>query len=350
MKQYGRQSEIIRRRRTPGIKPGGEGGVVLIALLWIFIALTAIALSFARESRVETVAVVNTQSLEKAYYVARAGVWETIYRLAHERFTTQTNRLGMSGEPTFLERGSFAGTFGDGRFQVSIQDESGKLDLNTATEDELRGLALAVGIPESDADIIADSVLDWRDTDSEHRMNGAEDEYYQSLATPYSAKNGRIDALEELLRIRGVTQDYFYGMPEKTADGSIVYKYGLSRCLTVYSNSSRTRINVNYAPMPVLLSIPGITQADAERIIEGRPFSNTSEISSAIAGSLSASSTQYLSTQLTDIFTLNVTAYAGNSKVKRVIRTVVRLDRGRRNYHQILYWNENVPDYEGTNL
>jgi type II secretory pathway component PulK len=55
-----------------------ESGIVLIALLWIFIALSAIVLSFARESHVEVVAASNSQSLEQAYYVARAGISETI--------------------------------------------------------------------------------------------------------------------------------------------------------------------------------------------------------------------------------------------------------------------------------
>jgi general secretion pathway protein K len=211
----------------------------------------------------------------------------------------------------------------------------------------LRSLILAVGIPENDADIITDSILDWRDTDEEEHTNGAENAYYQSLSTPYSAKNGRLTAIEELLLIRGVTPEYFYGKPERTDDGSVIYKYGLSRCLTVYSNSTRTRINVNYAPLPVLLSVTGIDQGTAERIIANRPYQNTSEISDVLPGTLSAGTIQYLSTQLTDIYTLNVTATAENSKVRRIIRTVVRMDRGLSDYHQILYWNENVPDNEG---
>jgi hypothetical protein len=45
---------------------------VLVALLWIFIALSAIVLSFARESQVEVAAIRNSQSMEKAYYIACA--------------------------------------------------------------------------------------------------------------------------------------------------------------------------------------------------------------------------------------------------------------------------------------
>jgi len=329
-----------------------ENGIVLIALLWIFIALAAIALSFARESRVESIAVLNAQSLDRAYYIARAGVSETVYRLAHERLTTQTQQLGVTEEEeqTPLELGTFTGEFGGGRYQVNIQDESARIDLNSAAEERLRALMLAVGIPESDADTITDSILDWRDTDDAARMSGAESDYYQSLETPYSARNGRMDAVEELLLVYGVTPEYFYGVPERSPDGSVAYKYGLSRCLTVYSGSNANQVNVNYAPLPVLLSIPGITPENAERIIAGRPYRTTAEVSDAIPGSLSAETLGYISTELTDIYTLNVTAQAGNSRARRVIRAVVRLDRGRPDYHQILYWNENVPDYEGGHL
>ena len=77
-----------------------ECGMILIALLWIFIALAAIVMSFARESRVEAAAVHNSQSLGKAYYVARAAVSETIYRLAYERFASQSQQTTPDEEPT----------------------------------------------------------------------------------------------------------------------------------------------------------------------------------------------------------------------------------------------------------
>ena len=122
------------------------------------------------------------------------------------------------------------------------------------------------------------------------------------------------DATEELLLIRGVTPEYYYGRPERAEDGSIIYKYGISRCLTVYSTSTRSQINVNYAPLPVLLSIPGIDLETAERIIANRPFQNTGEISDAIPGSLTTESLQYFSTQLTDIYTLNIAAFPVTQK------------------------------------
>jgi len=328
-----------------------ERGVILVALLWVFIALSAIVLSFARESRVEVTATINTQSLEQAYYIARAGLSECIYRLANQRLETRAPQPDFQQEPTPLERGRIEGEFGGGRFLVEIQDESGKVDLNRVSEEQLRNLVLAAGIPPRDAEIITQSILDWKDADNAHRMNGAEDEYYQTLDPPYAAKNGSIDATEELLLVRGVTPEYFYGRPEKTDDGSVIYKYGLSRYLTVFS--MRDQINVNFAPLPVLLSIPGMPPDAAERIYQKRltsPFQSPRDISDEIPGTLGAQTLRYLNTQATGVYSLRATAYAGNSKVRRVIHAVVSLNGNQQNFYQILYWNENVPYYEGATL
>ena len=44
-------------------------------------------------------------------------------------------------------------------------------------------------LDEQDRDIIVDSILDWRDADDLYRLNGAENEYYESLTYPYGTKN-----------------------------------------------------------------------------------------------------------------------------------------------------------------
>src|SRR6185503_10932343 len=68
---------------------------------------------------------------------------------------------------------------------------------------------------ENEAEIIADSIVDWRDDDDFHQPNGAETEYYESLERPYRAKNAPFDTVEELLLVRGVTRELFYGDEER---------------------------------------------------------------------------------------------------------------------------------------
>jgi general secretion pathway protein K len=321
-----------------------EAGVILIALLWVLIALSVIALSFSRESLVEVAAARNSRDLADAYYVARAGISATVYRLIERRVNPPLSALELQGQPPDpIEIGLFEGTFGGGAFRVAIQDESGKVNLNFVNDDQLRSLTEILGIPKPDSDIIADSIMDWRDADRAHRINGAEDDYYQAQQPPYKAKNGRLDTVEELLLVRGVTKEYYYGYREKTQDGSAGYRFGLSRYVTVYTGTNR--VNVNYAELPVLLSIPAMAPHAAELIYnrrKARPFHNVGEITSELAVTLEAASLPYLSTDLAGVYALTASARMENSKVWRTIRAVVTIDPRDPNQHRILYWNENA--------
>lgn len=321
-----------------------EQGVILIALLWVLVALSIIGLSFSRESYVEVAAARNTRDLADAYYVARAGIHTTIYRLLEKRYIPKVQGIDL-GETDPLDLGEVQGEFGGGSYKVEIQDESGKINVNIVNEDQLRSLLEVLEIKRPDLDIIADSIMDWRDVDTAHRINGAEDDYYQSLARPYKAKNGRIDVVEELLMVRGVTRGYFYGHREKSPSGAPVYRYGLSRYFTVFSNNSA--VNINYAEPAVLMSAPGMTPHMAQLIYERRkqkPFRNLGEVSQDLAITLSAATIPFLGTEPSNIYTLTASAHMENSKVQRVIRAAVSLDPRSKTWSKIIYWNENVPN------
>ncbi|HTY60723.1 MAG TPA: general secretion pathway protein GspK [Acidobacteriota bacterium] len=336
--------------RTSDYRLTTGSGVILIALLWILVALSGIALSFSREGFVEVAAARNAQSLENAYYVARAGIASTVYQLMEKRILPTVTGAQLQETPDPVDLGIVTGEFGGGTYRVDIQDESGKINLNIVSAEQMHALAEAIGIPQEDADIIVDSILDWRDSDKLTRLNGAEDDYYQTMNPPYKAKNGRFDTVEELLLVRGITPTYFYGYPERTVDNTVVYRYGLSRYFTVYSN--RNQININFAPLPVLLSIPGMPADAAKMIYERRlvkPFKNTAELNSEIPVNIGTQTMPLLTTQPTDIFTLTASAHAERSKAKRIIRAVISLQRESDNApYQTLYWNENVPDYESV--
>jgi general secretion pathway protein K len=291
----------------------------------------------------------NAKSMEKAYYIARAGMENAIYRIMQRRMAASTQTM-EGDEPDPIDIGKMTGSFGGGFCQVTLQDESGKININTVSEEQLGALIRASGIEEPDASILTDSILDWRSNEeAEPRANGAKDDYYQSLDPPYTAKNGRFDAVEELLLVRGMTSDYFYGKPERMQDGTVEYKYGLSRFFTVYT--TRDQINLNSADLPVLLSIPGMSPEAARMIYERRlirPFRSAAEINQDIPLPVGAGAMGQLSTAQTGILTLTAEAHEEGSRVRRVIRAVVSLNTtGTQNPYQILYWNENISDYEG---
>ena len=147
------------------------------------------------------------------------------------------------------------------------------------------------GLEGEDRDIIVDSIIDWVDKDHNHLMNGAEDEYYESLEDPYEARDSEFVVAEELLLVRGITEDIFYGRKDPFDDadteteqqdsfaidpfaedgegGNIVYQ-GLSELFTVFSASSSIKININDAPYGLLMTVPAMTEDLAQRIIELR--------------------------------------------------------------------------------
>jgi len=133
---------------------------------------------------------------------------------------------------------------GDAAFRVQIVDASSRLNLNTATPQELKALGLE--------DNIVDAILDWRDKDASPSPQGAESEYYDSLPVPYPAKNGPFDTVEELLLVKGVTPELLYtaGLPDTLQGGR---KLPLIDLLTVRSGEEnvtadgKPRININSA-------------------------------------------------------------------------------------------------------
>ncbi len=72
---------------------------------------------------------------------------------------------------------------------------------------------------------------------------GAENSYYRSLEKPYSSKNGFLDCIDELLMIKGITKELYYGTKETPA---------LKDLLTIYSDGM---ININTAPKLVLRAL-----------------------------------------------------------------------------------------------
>lgn len=100
------------------------------------------------------------------------------------------------------------------RIRYGLMDESGKLNLNILgqmqlTDEEAR--TLLMGVPGMTEDI-ADAIRDWIDSDDEPLPYGGEtDDTYAGMSPPYSAKNGPLESIDELLMVRGVTPQLLYG-------------------------------------------------------------------------------------------------------------------------------------------
>ena len=147
---------------------------------------------------------------------------------------------------------------GAGRFTYTILDEEARLNLNTSAPDRIDRLLQSLGLEKADRDVIGDSIQDWRDANDDHRLNGAEsDDTYLKLPVPYRARNGNIEAMPELLQIKGITPAIFDG-----ADG----RAGLSAVATVRTPGP---VNINTASEHAMRAL-GLSEAEIGEILQAR--------------------------------------------------------------------------------
>ncbi len=251
------------RRRGPGAGRD-QGGVVLILVLLVLALLLAVAGEFAQGARLEARTSLNFRGAVSAGYLAEAGYHRAAAEILPEAVAQELDETGTlvfrRGEPGRVEtpeRRDIA--LGPGRFSYRITDEEARLSLNTATPEQLHRLLLGLGVEREARDVIVDSILDWRDPNEEHRLNGAESDYYLALPVPYRAKNADFDSVAELLQVRGVTRQLLLGQPGSP---------GLAEHVTAV----RTRgVNLNTAS-PAVLRALGLGEAQVEFILRGRPF------------------------------------------------------------------------------
>ena len=175
-------------------------GFALVAVLWMLVLISALAVGVATTSHTETRLAANVVAVAQARHLADGGVhyaakrlFETADRLAYcfdgRRFTSLT----LDGVPVV----------------VSVQDEAGKIDLNQAPQLLLRGLFIAAGSDPRSASALADAVLDWRDRDHTARPQGAEDNDYRAAGFDHGAKDAAFESIFELLSLKGMTPALF---------------------------------------------------------------------------------------------------------------------------------------------
>jgi general secretion pathway protein K len=256
----------------------------------------------------------------------------------------QQQMSGLNQVPSVLT-GSSTLQLQNGTAEVEVIDETGKINLNAPLDqtfvDLVYNLLIMVGLDPEQADIITDSIMDWRDPDDFVSPSGAESDYYLSLENPYLPKNGFFDAPDELLLISGVTPEIYYGRKGLTEAGERMEYYGLQKYFTTFTRSQA--INVNSAPLPVLAAIPYLDYQSATEIFNLRqegPIMDTADLMNRIPG-LPTDVARLLSPQATNsVYTLVSDGKLNGSEVVSRIRCVVRIDGAGAKGYSILYWNE----------
>jgi general secretion pathway protein K len=275
------------RTRYPS-KPD-KSGMVLIIVLLVIAVLTAVIFEFAYDVRLGYHLAENSLSSYQALYCAQAGL--AVATAALEQYGGLWTDEKVAG----ILSGGVPLTVGVGHCTTSVVGERGKLNVNglvgpdgkpvRSRIDQMLRLIDVLNAQRGPEDRISyglvAAIIDWIDLDDQVTVlpfvqganAGAESEYYRELEKPYYCKNRPLDALGELLLVKGMTREIFSG---RTDPGREAPLPGMSEYLTVYGDGM---VNINDASIPVLQTLS--EQMDlplAESIVRNRPYRTLDEL------------------------------------------------------------------------
>jgi len=257
--------------------------------LWILVILTLFAIGVGYRASLELrLSRYNIDNL-KTSLIAKAGIQTALVELEKDTQDSDSKnydtlyKCGITLEeeqtPEILFKDILVG---NGYFTIKYQssedtqedseefygmlDEERKININTIN---IQNYAILVNLFERldievDEDVIVASIVDWHDSNLTvtDAPNGAEDAYYMDLEQPYHCKNAPFQNLEELLLVRGMTQEIF----DKIKDFVTVYPI----------EASSLKVNVNTASEVTLMAlsefavehVPETSQMDAHTLVE----------------------------------------------------------------------------------
>jgi general secretion pathway protein K len=307
-------------------------GIVLLALLWVLSALALVALNLASTVRTETTVAQASGEAERAYFYARGGLEEAIYRIVFPDKDPEKQKRVL---PYAEGLNHYWKNNGKLVCHVAISDEAGKIDLNFASKEILANLLKNVGVADSLSESIAEAIVKWRQPRSEETEKDSED----SLTKTGRIKHHPFASVEELLLVNGVSREILYGVPRRNEDGKVVVRRGLAEFVTVYSG--QTQININYAEPEVIAALPGLDLQTAEMIIEARtkePLKSSSDLSQRVMGLIDGKALPFLATEFSSRYCLVATAFVKDSNVRRSIKLVAKRDDLLAPRHERLIW------------
>jgi DNA uptake protein ComE-like DNA-binding protein len=269
---------------------GNNKGLVLVTVLWVIVVLMVIVSVLGRQSRLDTKVCAARLEGARCKWASRGGIEKAIGILNEDpRESDCLNDLWSDNEEdlndVYLQNCWFT---------VQVVDEASKLNINTVTKGQL------LELPEM-LEEIADAIIDWRDENDTPSAGGVESGYYENLPFGYMARNGPFRTIRELLLVKDVTEQLFFGEDtnlnglldynEQDGDESLPYDDGDSELdkgwisyLTCYSYDNNkdaegnTKININEASANQLSSSLGISNSQANNIVDGRDYDSIGDL------------------------------------------------------------------------
>jgi general secretion pathway protein K len=222
-----------------GASEGASEGFIVVAVLWMLGALSALVSIYAIYVINTATGFVGHDDRLRAEYLVSAGVELTAFR-----------QLLAQDQPGSTPQ-YFDFVLGGANVAVNYKSEAARIDLNVAPKPMLVGLFVALGARNDSAELYADRIISWRTTPS----NGqdAEASAYRASRLGYEQRGASFPHTSELSLVRD--------LPIALVERVLPF-------VTVYSG--RPKINVLEAEPEVIAALPGITQDNLAAVLAQR--------------------------------------------------------------------------------
>jgi general secretion pathway protein K len=252
-------------------RPHKNRGGALLTVLWLSAALGAISFALASTVRSEIERSSTQSDGLRAFYLATGSVergiqwmlWGPDYR-------------NGDGTPKFWEPNlsRMIMRYPSGDAIVEMIPEQSKMNINSASGDDLNRLLTAITNDPGRAQLITAAILDWRGG-----APGSDfDQFYASIAPTFRARHASFQEIEELLLVRGMTPEMFYGNYVADGQGNLYAAGGLRDCLSVWGSPGPYDANT---VSPALMLALGISPTSVDAVVARRrvrPFRSAGEL------------------------------------------------------------------------
>lgn len=383
-------------RRSDDIQKSGlalyfnSGGYILIIVLLVTTLLASISAEFIVVAQTNAGYFRKMDEKTRALYISKSGVELAKVILAADK--SGASIPAFSGKNSDRNIDTYNDIWGvdfpelpvdEGSVKISISDENSKINLSVLGNEAVdktpyyaivQRFFMNMGLLPDFADVI----LDWVDIDSSRSPYGAESQdYYLTLPSPYSAKNSAMDSIDELLMLKSMTPEIYYGLgggnsgnerylvennkgdtslnldkmifgnatPKKDDAIKSNFKIGREKSRRLFDYfraygfrpdymSEFNKININTASFRVLSALTdSMTDDKVTELINRRqkkPFTSVDEVADLIADETIRKN---IITVRSYIFKIEITGTVKNTSVK----TTVYYNRDTKKY---LYWSE----------
>jgi len=259
------KSRSLLKQLTFRLADNSRASILIIAL-WSICLLATFSVVLGYQVRQKLTLVNRLDEKDRLHFIAEAAIKRASVELEKEPEKaydilkdTWSNNISAFKEIDIGD-GKFSILYdyideqsGIQKIQYGLIDEERKININKLDTTVLRRLFHILGFDEIDSQELAASIIDWRDSDSELSIpiGSAEDSYYRNLTYPYEAKDAEFEVLDEVLLVKGMTQDIF----EEIKDYITIYGSG--------------KVNINTASKPVLLAL-GLDDDIVDKILSFR--------------------------------------------------------------------------------